>query len=195
MGRNTHMRVARLVVPLALLGSIPFGGVMLAADGSPIGRDGVVQVEGATAAQLYARGKLWFAEAFIDSKNVLEVEDKETGVLVGKGTIPYEPNVFISSGVIRGHIGFTVKILVKDGRYKYTLTDFTHTGSFSSIAGPVDFGLITDGPPPKIGTKGWSAKVWQHLQQVSRTRAEELAASIRRGMADARAGTEGSDDW
>ena len=78
----------------------------------------VVQVDGVNASDLYVRAKIWFADSFVDSKNVLEVEDKDAGILIGKGSIAYEPNVYMSSGLIRGHIRFTIKVMVKDGRYK-----------------------------------------------------------------------------
>ena len=38
---------------------------------------------------LFNRTRLWLAEAFVDSKEVIELEDKEAGLLVGNGGMEY----------------------------------------------------------------------------------------------------------
>jgi len=146
----------------------------------------VVEVKDAESPELYRRCKLWFADTFVDSKNVLEIEDQDVGMLVGKGVIRYEPNVFMSSTLTRGFIRFTVKIMIKDGRYKYLFTDFTHQGSYSSSGfGPINFGLITTATtcPTIQGTsKGMREALWNNMKQVSEQEAKKLINSLELAM-------------
>jgi hypothetical protein len=84
---------------------------------------GIVDVPGATKLELYSRAREWYATTFGSSKAVLEMDDKDAGKLIGKA--------YASFG-FAGSIGKplewpmwrTIKVEVKDGRYRYTLTDF-----------------------------------------------------------------------
>lgn len=146
-----------------------------ASKSGPLSFSEVVAVKDASANELYIRTKLWFSTAFVDSKNVLEVQDKEAGILVGKGSFPYEPNILVSSGFIRGYVTFSVTMMVKEGRYKYTFSDLTHHGT-SLGQRAIDFGLIanTEVCPPVSGTtKGMREKVWKHLKELSTGKANE----------------------
>lgn len=155
----------------------------------------VVAVKDVSANELYTRAKVWFATAFVDSKAVLEVQDKEAGLLVGKGSFTYEPNIFMSSSLIRGQVRFSVSISLKDGRYKYSFSDFTHHGSSLRSQGPIDFGLITttETCPPVSGTsKGMREKVWKHLKEVCTGKASALTLSLKSKLAQP---IDGKDTW
>ena len=155
----------------------------------------VVEVKDASAKELYTRAKVWFATAFVDSKAVLEVQDKEAGLSIGKGSFTYEPNIFMSSSLIRGHVTFSVSVSCKDGRYKYSFSDFTHHGSMLRSQGPIDFGLMTTSEtcPPVSGTsKGMREKVWKHLKDVSTAKANALTVSLKHKLAQP---IDGKDSW
>lgn len=47
----------------------------------------VYEFLGKTKDQLYTETRDWFVETFTDSKSVLEVQDKENGILKGKGIL------------------------------------------------------------------------------------------------------------
>jgi len=83
----------------------------------------VVQVPGANKDELYARGKVWFANTFKSAQNVIQADDKSAGILIGKGwQTAYVPNVFGSPIAVK--LWYTVKLAFKEGRYKYDITDF-----------------------------------------------------------------------
>ena len=183
------MRAIMVTVALAF-SALMLGGSSTAQAPEPVSAPleftDVVQVPGVSADDLYVRASTWFMKAFVDSKNVLEVQDKAAGVLGGKGSIPYEPNVFMSSALLRGHITFTIQVMVKEGRYKYDLSDFQHHGSPSNVAGPIDFGELTTAqecPQIKGTTKGMREKVWPHLKEVANARATALITSLKDAMA------------
>jgi len=76
-----------------------------------------------TSDELYARARSWFATAFKSANNVIQMEDKSTGIIIGKGNISI-PATSLQVGSI---VSFTIKIQVKKGRYKYWVNDLVHT--------------------------------------------------------------------
>lgn len=78
----------------------------------------VIEVKDKSKDELYLSAKEWFAATFKDSKQVLEIDDKEAGVLVGSGWSN------IDGQVIDIKLWQTIKIETKDGKYRYTVTDF-----------------------------------------------------------------------
>lgn len=77
----------------------------------------VVEVE-ATKDDLFNRARLWFAEAFKDSRKVLELEDRESGILRATGWTSCNTNTEIE-------FWFTVTVKFKDGRYKMELSNMS----------------------------------------------------------------------
>ena len=63
---------------------------------------GVVQIDGLSSEELYKRTKRWFIETYNSGKDVIQLDDSGIGI----------------------NIHETIKIQVKDGRYKYEITDF-----------------------------------------------------------------------
>jgi len=82
----------------------------------------VVQEQG-TAAELYSRAKAWIAKAYKSPRTVIQLDDATGGRLVVKG------NFSIASFAVDG-VSHTWTIEVKDGRYRYTLSDFIASVSF-----------------------------------------------------------------
>jgi hypothetical protein len=146
----------------------------------------VVPVERTPAKELYLRAVSWLAHSVVDAESVLEVQDRESGTLISKVAIPYEPNV--STENVRGFITFTVTIMVKDGRYKYMISDFTHHGSPSASEDAINFGPLTTADEyPEISTK-----IWKHLKTVSASRASDLIHSMKTAMS---APVPGAGNW
>ena len=83
----------------------------------------VVPAPGMKADKLYNAMRLWFADYFRDSKSVLELDDKEAGILVGTG------NSLIASG----RLWITIKIMIKDERMKYSLSNIYVESEYSKV--------------------------------------------------------------
>jgi hypothetical protein len=85
----------------------------------------VVKVDNVSKDELYMRARAWLADAFNSSKEVLQVQDKETGELIGKGTmetsIPWKN--FLYKGNFPVISRFKFSIWVKENKYKYEITD------------------------------------------------------------------------
>ena len=73
---------------------------------------GVVQVDGVSKEQLYNRSRIWLANAYNNSKYVIQMEDKEVGQIIGKARMSYVSSKMMQQKA-NGHIGYTIKIYVK----------------------------------------------------------------------------------
>ena len=84
---------------------------------------GVVKIDDIKANELFIRAQSWFATTFKSSKDVIQLQDKESGKIIGRGNFEMStPGGF--GNPIPGHTNFTITLLVKDNKYKYVITDF-----------------------------------------------------------------------
>lgn len=170
---------------LALFILLSLPAAVNAQESTPISFSEVVKVDSVNKDELFNRARSWFNKSFRSSKDVLNINDKETGALSGKGLMQYYSKIFMGSEATRGVIRFTVTIQVKDGRYKYSITDFVHE-STAVGASRVSFDLITEDTecPYKrpMTSKKWQNKVWEELKEKSRSEGEGLALSIKQTM-------------
>jgi len=160
----------------------------------------VVQTPNIKADELFKRAKDWIVTNLVTSNDVLQVVDKENGMLLGKGEIIYKPDTFMSKATLTGTIRFVVKILVKDGRYKYTFTDFTHIGTAVTIRNAIwgykeplqlSYGLLTNAEKAPDGAE-YRTSVWKHMKEVSAETANNLINSLTINMGRP---VTGNNDW
>ncbi len=76
-----------------------------------------------TKDELFMVGREWMAKSFKSATDVLKMDDKEEGVMVGKGTMPFNSKTMgIEAPMMDLH--FTISVYLKNGKYKYEITDF-----------------------------------------------------------------------
>ena len=87
---------------------------------------GVVKVDGVTKDQLFQNGRQWYNKEFVSSKAVLQIVDKETGELSGKGILKsyYDFKMLGTVKKYDCYFRVSIDIKVKDGKYKYSFTEF-----------------------------------------------------------------------
>ena len=86
----------------------------------------IIVLDSISKDQLFNNGRDWFNSTFKSSKDVLQIIDKESGQLAGKGILggTFTINYFGShSEDLNCH--FNVDLRVKDGKYKYTFSNFS----------------------------------------------------------------------
>ena len=86
---------------------------------------GVIQVDSVDKSTLYTRAKKWFIDNYKSAKDVIQLDDKENGEITGKG------NFKIYYYTREPYISHTISFFVKDGRYKYIITNFSYTDNQS----------------------------------------------------------------
>jgi len=155
----------------------------------------VVQVDSVSKAELYTRAKLWFATTYNSASDVLQIEDKDAGQLVGKAIFTYDPSFLSSCEIVRGTIKYTIKVFVKEGRYKYEITDFIHDPR-GNKNGKYSVGLITTAdecPNPYTMAKKWSNKTWRDIKAQIEDNTSLMITSLQQAM-EKQTATE-NDDW
>jgi hypothetical protein len=106
--------------------------------------------------ELYSRAREWFAKAYNSSQNVIQMDDKESGKIVGKALTQVYHKA-LGSNYPSGHINYTISIYLKDGRYKYEITNFYHTGQLVSGGNRIeDYGACEEMIDTKKKTWGMS---------------------------------------
>ena len=153
----------------------------------------VVKVDSSlTQNALYLNAQKWLTKAFKDANSAIQFEDKEEGKVIAKGTdeVRFKQGMQIGdqSG---GHFGFTLTITVKDGRYKYTITDISHTGD-KVVGFPKDGGAV-ELQSPACGKWGMGDKLWVELKGKFHDHMKSLIESLKSGMAQ-KPGKD-ADDW
>jgi hypothetical protein len=136
----------------------------------PINFKETIMVNGVDKGELYKRAKHWFVIAYKSPKDVLQLDDEDGGEIIGKAVLTYDPTIFSGSTQTRGVVRYTVKIFLKDGRFKYEFTDFIHDPFRNQYNqyGKLNFGLITtdiECPNPRFLQKNWSNRVWDDIKE------------------------------
>lgn len=146
----------------------------------------VVQVDGTNSETLFTRAREWFAYSFKSAQNVIQMEDKEAGKLIGKGASSVTIKA-MGGEFPGGYIDFTVSIQVKDGRYKYDLTDFKHNAAGTDLVTPGD--LRVEKPGGGLLTMG--KKNWKNIKMQAHLSALSLIESLKTSMSS----DSKQDDW
>jgi hypothetical protein len=73
----------------------------------------VFKLDSLKSGQLHKNAKLWFAEFFKSAKDVIQMDDKEAGLIIGKGLSELKGS--------RYTFYFMLKIEIKEGRYKLSI--------------------------------------------------------------------------
>lgn len=155
----------------------------------------VVKVDSISKHELYNRAKIWFATEYNNASNVLQIDDRDAGQIIGKAVIIYNPTVYSRSEQTKGAIKYTIKIFVKAGRFKYEITDFIHD-PYGNHYGKYSVGLITTSdecPNPKPMAKNWSNKIWQDCKDQIEYNMTNLITSLKKEMTTPL--ESGADDW
>lgn len=101
----------------------------------------VIFIPGVSKDDLYNRAKLALANIYLKSSSIIDFEDRFTGMIVGKPkTLILEGDVPLAgSAETTGDIQYTITITVKDGRFKYTFSDFIHEklGKITGSSDPI----------------------------------------------------------
>lgn len=115
--------IMALAIP-ALGGGIPPGMCPIDPKTKLITYRAVVPVEGLPASALYDRVKLWLTKEHSWTRAEIVLDDKQVGRIVAKGDCP------VAYGWFRTiDLRYELTIEVKDGKFRYTLTNLVADGN------------------------------------------------------------------
>jgi hypothetical protein len=149
--------------------------------------EGVVPVPSASKADLYARAQAWATRTYnLANAEITQQpnQDPETSELLIKGKRPaVVRNTYnnVLRSTYAGVVHYTLTIYVKDGRYKYILSDLTHDAAGTAnikSGGPLEqdkanlFGYVGLG----------STKPWRDLKVEATRDVRHLVADLQAAM-------------
>jgi Domain of unknown function (DUF4468) with TBP-like fold len=113
--------------------------------GNPIQKDSVVVLDTTLKKdQLYTKGLEWFATTYKNAQKVIQLQDKEAGLIVGKASM----SCIVKGGALlpatETYLSYTIKLSFKDGKIKYELNEFIQDV----------YGVIKDGEVIKSSARG-----------------------------------------
>lgn len=112
-----HIKIAAIVVLFALSGC---AGMQPAKE---TGIENIIDVPGLSKDHIYNGTKIWIADTFRSTKAVIESDDKDAGLLIGKGIISYPCNGIECLGTGDYKISFTMRIDIKDQKFRITYSN------------------------------------------------------------------------
>ena len=148
---------------------------------------GVVQVPGASQAELYARAKKWFATAPTPVKIVLDTDDGASK-LSGKTSELVMQN-FLGANV-QVPLWRTITVQVRPGRFRYKITDFAFdSGKGQSAVTPIENYLAPNALT--FDEAGYPKPVLQSTIDAIQRNGRQQASAIRQAMG----GKSPDDNW
>jgi len=115
----------------------------------------VADVPGFSKDQLFDKAKIWLAENFASSQDVIQYENQEKGTIIGKGSIPHYRAPGLGMLVRVGDLRFTIVINTKDDKIRVTIKDI-YVMNFT-------YGRET---PLKRHMKIWKPKLEKSIQDL-----------------------------
>ena len=148
------------------------------------------KVDGINSKELFIRAKQFYVNNFKSAKDVIQMDDKEAGIIIGKGLSQYYIKIV---GVDNGphQLWYTIKIQVKDGRYKYEIYDFFLSGLESAQKERVESQFNKTSYFKK---NGQPKDIYEKMKNGMTGEIAELIRSIKDAM-NKKKGTDKKDDW
>jgi len=135
---------------------------------------GVVEKPGISKDLIYTRTKIWIAQTFNSAKAVINMDDKESGIIKVKGN--YSEDTLLNKRVYTKTTQFNLFIYFKDGRYKYDVTDIMTDPGIAGV------GFVADEPFLSIDKNDKNyikySHQWQQAADNLKTHMVSLAMSL-----------------
>ncbi len=130
--------------------------------------------------ELYLKSKIWFAESFKSANDVIQLDDKDAGIIIGKG----------SFSIRGGSVSFTLKIQLKDSRYKYWISNFSHESSVRGYSG----GSL-DNEKPACGFLYMAKREWiENIPELTDQNIKLVIQDLKESLSSS-ASKMGEDNW
>ncbi|MER2996468.1 DUF4468 domain-containing protein [Pontibacter populi] len=125
----------------------------------------VLDVAGKSKEEIYTLSREWFAQKNGSANVVLQLEDKESGVLIGKGK--------------SGDADFLIKVEAKDGSAYYTMTDIVYSYPSQQKTYPAAEFLADKNLYKSNGSPN---PTQQHLKEALLITNDDIIDSLRRSL-------------
>jgi hypothetical protein len=134
---------------------------------------GIVEVTNSSKEELFARARKWIALTYKSAKDVIQLEDKESGELVAKGIL------LVPWMMAENHIFHTFSISVKNDKFRYIIDALV-------VSRP---STVLDNHPIEQLPKSWGGK--KNLYEKVDKEIKRTIASLETAMRS----DQKNDDW
>ena len=143
----------------------------------------IVSVENVSAGDLYSRAQSWFSTFYASAHDVLQQQDAERALLVGRSFFE-----IVNNG---GRMFYTVTVRCKDGRVKIDISHLQHE-QLARFAGQMpDFGNMENWVAGTTGLPKYITKNLPKVADLVNADAQALLNNFEQSMQIA----DTSDDW
>lgn len=129
----------------------------------------VIQTDSVGKNKIFETINEWFASTYTSANDVIQMADKEGGIIVGNGSMQVNFDRSVSYRCYDGYLKYKIMVYVKDNRYKIVLTDFNHivkAGNSQSC----QLGFITN--DEVFANKGLQKKfhnnIWNDIKAIAK---------------------------
>lgn len=155
----------------------------------------VIPAEGKNNEALYVALRSFVATYYKDSKEVIQMDDKEACLLIGKAT-----SVFDNLGVIyssyEGYLDYTFKMQAKDGRVRIEITNFFHRNHTRNAKKSQLGMLTTDEQYTNKGLeKKFENKIWGILKKQAKDVSEKIFIGVEQSIVENETGETKEEEW
>lgn len=155
----------------------------------------IKSTQGDTKEELYLKLRSFMATYFVNANFVIQMDDKEDGIIIGKATAPFnQKSIALSS--YNGWLDYTINMQARDGRVRIELSHFSHRNK----AGRWDksqLGILTNDEkyPHKNLQRGPNTKVWKKLKLYADLISESTFMQVEKAINEERTFDTDSDEW
>ncbi|MCU0416898.1 MAG: DUF4468 domain-containing protein [Cytophagaceae bacterium] len=178
MKKTVYLFLLVCLSPLLSFGQLPIDSVT-----KKVSYTGVEQIAGATMADLYKRAKNCNADG-----SAVVMDNSTTGIYSYKGSFSVLYSAPQPGLKHSGKVSYAVTIAVKDGRYKYVITDLVHTSEKGNGGG-------LERSIPECNKYVLTLAGWAEIKKQAETQMNTLVANIKRGMNPSTVPANIGNDW
>jgi len=160
-------------------------------DGEPISRSNVFKTDSSLKKnQLYSLGIEWFVNVFNNPKFVMQMQDKDAGIIMGRCSLSVIDTLKPSLSqpiYTTAWINYIIKLSCKDGKIKYELYSFNTEAGTVVKNGAI---AVTNVPNGTLTSKkkltDYYIRTYRNLQLASGAECDLISKSIEKYFANAK---------
>lgn len=181
-----------------LLAVMIFGSISVMLSQDKLSYEKVIVADSVSKQSIYNGIKEWIGMNFVSAKNVIQVDDKDAGLIIITSVTPYNSGKLSHIAYV-GELSYTIKIQIKDNRFKVEFTNFVHK-SYSDIRPDYwSLGMLTtseeyQGKCSSLEKSRFN-KVWTDLKMKSDLIYKDLVSSIGNVQFKSSKDKGGNDNW
>ena len=128
-----------------------------------------------TKGLIYSDTKMFIAEYWKSAQNVIQNDDKENGIILVKGSISISQSVLLA--VIEYTYSYTVKFLMKEGRYKIVIDNVNCASATNIKSNPPCIEFSENATYPGYGKTWLTRDGWAELMRTVKESLNGIADS------------------